>query len=94
MSYWNHKCSEKVDKCGDKTKPTRGTRGCHEYFKCDNNKKAYSCQNPKFLRSTCSERYFSIGKGKDAYACGPETIGAHDCNGDFDYKHLQPPATR
>ena len=83
--YAHKKCYDRVPDCGTITKPKSDPFGCHLYYKCDGGK-AYSCQNPKWFHSTCSQRYFSIGKGKAAYACHDDTFGAHDCKGDFDYE--------
>ena len=70
-------CSKKVTSCGDKSKPTGDADGCHVYYKCIDGA-AYSCQNPKIFRSTCSERYWNKG-GTEKYTCGPETTGGQDC---------------
>ena len=40
---------------------------CHRFYKCIEGA-AYSCQNPKFLKKTCSERYWNKD-GKDHYSC-------------------------
>ena len=61
----NGDCTTKVTSC----RPHRRNRplSCHRFYKCIEGF-AYSFQNPKFLKWTCSERYWNKG-GKDHYSC-------------------------
>ena len=68
-----NKCTIKVKSCGEQ--PKSGVT-CHRFYKCIDGK-AYSCQNPKWLHSTCSGKYWGKG-GKGAYTCPDKTPGDLD----------------
>ena len=57
-------CTIKVTSCGQQYK---NGYTCHRFYKCFDGV-AYSCQNPKFLQSMCSGKYWGKG-GKDPYLC-------------------------
>ena len=59
-----NKCSIKVKSCGEQL---QNGVSCHRFYKCHDGV-AFSCQNPKIFRSTCSERYWGKS-GKEAYRC-------------------------
>ena len=67
-------CFEKVPSCG---KELPGDGSCHRFYKCIGGA-AYSCQSPKLGFSTCSGKYFSIGKGREHYGCKAYTQGGND----------------
>ena len=67
-------CFEEVPSCG---KQPPGGGSCHRFYKCIGGA-AYSCQNPKVGFSTCSGKYFSIGKGRNHYRCKAYTQGGND----------------
>ena len=49
---------------------------CHRFYKCIEGA-AYSCQNPKFIKKTCGERYWNKG-GMASYRCWREWTTAVD----------------
>ena len=68
----NYDCTKKVNSCGPQ--PKGGILSCHRFYKCIKGV-AYSCQNPKWRYSTCSEKYWS---GKNKYRCPSGSRGAKD----------------
>ncbi len=62
------RCTKEVPSCSAKTATGKGTDWCHRFYKCHNGV-AYSCQNPKSLSSTCSEKYYFGSMEK--YRCVP-----------------------
>ena len=74
------RCTKRVTSCSAKTATGHGTDWCHQFYKCIETKKgngevvtvAYSCQNPKWLSSTCSAKYYFNSMEK--YRCVPPAL--------------------
>ena len=73
--YVQYRCFERVPSCGAQRMPD-AAEGCHVYYKCIDGV-AYSCQNPKLLSSTCSEKYYFGSRNK--YKCPADSPGGQQC---------------